>query len=146
MTAIEKLELPFLHITYRQDLGVLFCRWRAAVDLPRFMEGYTTALHFASGHKAHFWLHDLRLRNASDALLRGWYDHDFVPAVKTSLGAITYVAYLMLPFQRQYLASEDMPVSEVISYGDTLHLRYFINEHDALQWLQECQHAAALAH
>ncbi|RIJ37247.1 hypothetical protein [Pontibacter oryzae] len=139
MTAIYKQELPFLAVSYRKDLDVLFCRWHMAVEMPQFTEGYFASLRIATQHKACFWLHDLRMRNVSTSVEREWFiKHVVPPACQLSDKGI-YVAYLMSPLQRQNLVSATSPVSDVISYGAHLHTRYFISEHNALAWLEQCR-------
>lgn len=139
MKAIEKVELPFLHLTFRSDLDILFCRWRRFVTFQEYQEGYWLALELAEKYRARFWLHDLRLRNTSDNVERQWYDNQFVPALTSLQPSGFTIAYLMSPMQRRQLVSEINPVSDVIRYGKLLQLRYFISEHDALDWLQECR-------
>ncbi|GHA67764.1 hypothetical protein [Pontibacter akesuensis] len=139
MTAIEKVELPFLHLTFRHDLDIMFCRWRSFVNMQEFQEGYWMALEVAQKHHARFWLHDLRLRNSSTAAERHWFDQDFVSAVARQLPIGLSVAYLMSPLQHEHIDQKTSRIEEVISYGSLLQLRYFVSEHDALDWLQECR-------
>ncbi|GAB3822891.1 hypothetical protein [Pontibacter rugosus] len=139
MAVIDNVEFPFLNLTLRRDLDVLFCRWHTFVTAPQFHEGYWAALRLAKKHHARFWLHDLRLRNNSTEAEREWYDREFVPALKQQLPYGLTIAYLMSPMQRQHIVSETTPVSEVINYEGVLQVRYFENEHDALEWLHACR-------
>lgn len=139
MTAIEKVELPFLHLIFRHDLDILFCRWRTSISMHEFQEGYRVALQVAQKHHARFWLHDLRLRNESTAAQRHWFDKEFVSAAARQLPGSFAIAYLMSPLQREHISLEFSHLSEIISYGSLLQLRYFISEHDALDWLQQCR-------
>ncbi|PRY07865.1 hypothetical protein CLV24_12255 [Pontibacter ummariensis] len=140
MTAFERTELPYLHIAFRQDLDVLFCRWRAAVDLSQFAEGYMTTLEIATRQQAHFWLQDFRLRNVSSELEQAWFESSFVPAVKIALGNSTCIAYLMSPLQRELSLSDAfISLRETVRYGNHLTTAYFVSEHDALDWLNQCR-------
>lgn len=139
MSSIENLELPFLHLSYQKDLRVLFCRWRMPVGLSQFSEGYMTALRFAAQQDAHFWLHDLRLRNTSGEEERMWFTHTFVPAANELLGGSKYIAYLMSPLQREILVQKALPAAELVKHSPSLTLHYFTNEHDALEWLHDCR-------
>ncbi len=125
-------------ITFRQDLDVLFCRWRVAVEGPQFTEGYLAALKLALQHRSRFWLHDLRMRNISSEQERSWFIANMSPPAATMAPGI-FIAYLMSPLQRQNLVSETKPISEVIHYSPHLHARYFISEHNALEWLEACR-------
>lgn len=136
MAATTHAALPFLNLNYRQDLDILFCRWRSYIDLKEFTQGYSTALELARANQSHFWLQDLRLRNVSTGVQRNWFEQEFVPAAAPHP---LYIAYLMSPLQHQNLVSETMPVSEVLQYGPYVQVRYFTNEHDALYWLQSCR-------
>ncbi|RDV14070.1 hypothetical protein DXT99_16000 [Pontibacter diazotrophicus] len=139
MAFIEKSELPFLHLSYQQDMRVLFCRWRMPVELPQFSEGYMAALQFAAQQDAHFWLHDLRLRNRSTEEEQDWFTHVFVPAANEQLGGSNFIAYLMTPLQRESLVQITVPAAELVRHSLFLTVRYFTNEHDALEWLNDCR-------
>ena len=139
MTTAEKLDLPFLHINYQKDLRVLFCRWQMPVDLPQFTEGYMAALQLAAQQGAHFWLHDLRLRNISSEKERDWFMHTFAPATKAQLGGGNFIAYLMSPLQRENLLQRGVPTPLPVKHSDNLTVHYFINEYDALEWLNGCR-------
>ena len=139
MNPIEALELPYLHIYYQKDLCVLFCRWRMPVALPQFSEGYMAALRFAAQRDAHFWLHDLRLRNTSCEKQRDWFTNTFVPATSSTLGGSNFIAYLMSPLQRETLVQKSVSATAPVRHSDLLTVHYFTNEHDALEWLEKCR-------
>lgn len=140
MASLENLELPFLHLSYQKDLRVLFCRWRIPVSLSQFSEGYMAALQFAAQQDAHFWLHDLRLRNTSSEEERNWFSNTFTPATQAVLGGSNFIAYLMLPLQLQDLVPEPLPITVLpLKQSRYLTVRYFTNEHDALEWLYDCR-------
>lgn len=144
MTAPEKLELPFLHADYQKDLKVLFCRWRTPVTLTQFTEGYTAVLQLATQKEAHFWLHDLRLRNTSGAEQKQWFASTFVPALQHVLGNSNFIAYLVSPLQHEQTLAIAIPRAEATNYSNKLAIRYFTNEHDALEWLKECRRRIAV--
>lgn len=96
------------------------------------------ALQFATQQDAHFWLHDLRLRNLSSSEERQWFARTFAPATREHLGG-SYIAYLMSPLQRENMLQETFPATEPVRYAGSLTLRYFTNEHDALEWLHDCR-------
>lgn len=148
MTIIEKPDLPYLHIYCQKDLDVLFCRWRIPVELAQASEGYMAALQFASEQDAHFWLHDLRLRNTYCKKERHWFTHTFVPAVNELMGGSVFIAYLMSPLQRECLLQKKAKTNEPVKQGGEnepvkhslfLTVHYFTNEHDALEWLYDCR-------
>lgn len=148
MTIIERSDLPYLHIYYQKDLRVLFCRWRMPVELVQVSEGYMAALHFASQQDAHFWLHDLRLRNTYCKKEHHWFTHTFVPAANEALGGSNFIAYLVSPLQHEHLllkkVKTNKPVeqggkNEPVKYSLFLTVHYFTNEHDAPEWLNDCR-------
>lgn len=140
MASLENLELPFLHLSYQKDMHVLFCRWRMPVGLLQFSEGYMTALQLAAQQDAYFWLHDLRLRNTSAEEERGCFTQTFAPATQALLGGNNFIAYLMLPLQLQDLVPEPRPTTTgPVKQWRYLTVHYFTNEHDALEWLNDCR-------
>jgi len=144
MTVPEKIELPFLHADYQKDLCVLFCRWQLPVDLGQFRDGYKAVLQLAIYKEAHFWLHDLRLRNSSTADQKQWFTSTFAADLQRALGSNVFIAYLMSPLQHQQLLNDEDAKKHAVDGSGQPAICYYTNEHDALEWLQECRHRVAV--
>lgn len=144
MTAIETLKLPFLNISFRRDLGILFTRWGQAVSLPQYVEGYSKTLQVASLQDAHFWLVDMRQRNTPDSQLLTWFDEEFVPSVKASIEGIAYLAYLVSPLQLQKVPTQPTPATPV-NLSNSIVACCFTIEQEAISWLNSCREKALVS-
>ncbi|WP_299826127.1 hypothetical protein [uncultured Pontibacter sp.] len=114
-------------------MKVLFCRWQHDADLIQVAEGYQAVLELAKTYQTNFWLQDLRKRSYSDKAFA--FEKDLVLALDKTLSIHTYIAYLMLPLQKE-LITKGTPL---VRTNNNLTIRYFINEHDALLWLERKQ-------
>lgn len=144
MTAIETVKLPFLNISFRRDLGILFTRWGQSVSLPQYIEGYTKTLQVAKIQDAHFWLVDLRQRNTPDSQLVAWYENEFIPAVKSSIEGIAYLAYLVSPLQLQKVPTPATPDTPV-NLDNSIMASCFTIEQEAISWLNSCRAISSVA-
>lgn len=138
MVTTETFDLPFLQLSFRKDLGILFTRWGQYVGLNEYIEGYTRSLQVARETDAHFWLVDLRMRNTPDNELHNWYENTFVPTVLDSLKGKIYLAYLISPLQLDRIPNSEHQTN-IATYNDCLIIKCFTKEKDALQWLGNCK-------
>ena len=125
---IPTAELPYVRLTYRPDLRILFIRWTRLVSSQEHKMGYLEALNFAQQHQAGHWLVDLRTRGLADAEDFQWILREFRRQMRQALPDTTFrVAYLVTPYHQELITSR-LAVEENM-------FRSFIEEKDAYQWL-----------
>lgn len=140
MTASENINLPFLQASYQKDLGVLFCRWQRPVSTEEYIEGNLALLDLAASKNAHFWLQDLRRRNTAGPDEKHWFATAFAPALRSKLGSSIFFAYLMSPLQHNQITAQARPNYDTDNYRNKLVMRFYTNEHDALECLYSFRH------
>lgn len=131
----------YLSLTHRPDMGVLVARWQRQPLLEEFQHGYWQMLDMATAQQCRYWLIDCRRRDNANNQNVQWMLEAFFPALAAQLGPPTYLAYLFSP---QHLADieADTTVPALAYFNDRpYHVKRFIDEHHAMEWLANCQQA-----
>lgn len=130
----------FLLISYREDLDVLFLRWRNPVSSAELRAGYEGALAKAESAKARFWLLDLRSRGAASPEDEAWLLNDFFVHAEEKLGYDHSFAYLVSPTHYN-LIRKTVGLERLAQFSKLTEIRPYTSEKDALHWLSQRRQA-----
>ncbi|ALD22220.1 hypothetical protein AM218_14620 [Hymenobacter sp. DG25A] len=121
-------ELPYVRLTYRPDLRILFMRWTRLVSSQEHKTGYMQGLNFAREHQVGHWLVDLRTRGLAETEDFKWVLQEFWPQMQQALPGTSFrIAYLVTPYHQELINSRLIAEDKMF--------RSFIEEKDAYQWL-----------
>ena len=126
----------FLTLTYRPDLDVLVARWLRPIELDELEQGYWALLAEAERRQCRRWLIDVRRRRNTHRMGAAWMVSTFLPELGPRLGGRTRLAYFLMPaFMREPEADAAFPPPEFFD-GKPFVGERFVEEHEALAWLQ----------
>ncbi|WP_303309789.1 hypothetical protein [Hymenobacter sp. BT730] len=132
----------FLHVAYRADLDILFGRWMRLVTQAEMQEGYQYLLEQAAAHSCQNWLLDARRRINTDKEGAQWMVQSFVAGAAARLGGRLQLAYLLGPIMlRNQEADAAFPPAAFFE-GKPFCAERFIEEGEAIAWLQQHREAA----
>ncbi|MCC2545654.1 hypothetical protein LJY25_04295 [Hymenobacter sp. BT175] len=126
-------------LSYRPDLHVLFLRWTRPATSEEHRSGYRTALALAQAHGAGHWLVDLRSRGLASAEDFGWVLREFREQLSRELPAASRrLAYLVAPYHFELISERSRALEATLpeTARPGAHVRIFMEEHLALEWLQ----------
>ncbi|MCC2545933.1 hypothetical protein LJY25_05715 [Hymenobacter sp. BT175] len=130
------VSLDHLHILYRADIGLLVCRWMRQPSRTELEQGYAAILDAAVTHGCARWLIDVRRRDTAFQDATPWMQADFFPRVAARMPETVLLAYLFAPSHLAELEAD--PAVPSLSYfdGRPYRVQRFIQEQDAMSWLQ----------
>ncbi|GGG30179.1 hypothetical protein [Hymenobacter glacieicola] len=133
----------YLQLAHRPDLQLLTLRWLRDATLPEVQVGCQAALELARQQGTTHWLVDVRRRVAVQAENSAWMIDTFLPAAATALEpSLLLVAYLISPTRLEAInlepAAKNAAIIRSQDPAQPYRLRVFLNEADAIQWLQPC--------
>lgn len=130
----------YLTIDFRPDLHLLVLRWLRDVNLAELQAGFGEAERQALHYGAHQWCVDVRRRGALSASDSAWVADVFLPHMAGQLQPATFaIAYLLAPFRAKAI-QEQAPLQATVARAQAssqpYHLRTFLDEAAAVEWLQ----------
>lgn len=126
-----------VEFSFRDDAGVLLGRWLRPVHGPDLRHSYEAMLAAARPRKARYWLLDLRPRGTASEDDTHWVLTEFLPRLAPRLGGRVYVAFVLAPAHVGALDPDHG--ADMVLHND-YHVRLFLDEAQALQWLALRQH------
>jgi len=131
--------LDYLQYQYRPDLEVLVGRWLRQPSEEELQAGYYRLLEAAEACGARLWLMDARRRDHANQQATPWMMETFFPLLAERLGPPVSMAFLFMP-AHLYDLEHDTQVPP-LSYFDGRPYRVarFVDEHAAMQWLENCR-------
>lgn len=130
----------YLLISYREDLDVLFLRWRHPVSSAELRAGYAEALAKAESAKAKFWLFDLRSRGAASPEDEAWLLNSFFFHAEEKLNHDHSFAYLVSPTHYN-LIRKTVGLERLAHFSKLTEIRPYTSEKEALHWLSQRRQA-----
>jgi hypothetical protein len=135
----------FLQLSYRADLDMLVGRWMRSVSSEELRQGYQAMLDEAARHHYRFWLVDTRRRISVNADDIRWLIAEFYPQLQPRLGRTTYLSFLLAPQQMADVVADSSPPTLTYSDSHTQNIKRYIDEREAVEWLQGCRRREATA-
>ncbi|CAN5870157.1 hypothetical protein BH24BAC1_BH24BAC1_18330 [soil metagenome] len=130
----------YLLISYREDLDVLFLRWRTPVSSAELRAGYAEALAKAESTKARFWLFDLRSRGAASPEDEAWLLDSFFRQAEEKLKHDHSFAYLVSPTHYNSIR-KTVGLERLAHFSQLTQIRPYTSEKEALHWLSQRRQA-----
>ncbi|WP_400192877.1 hypothetical protein [Hymenobacter sp. B81] len=134
---MQNVELDFLHLTYRADLGLLLLRWTRTVTSEEHHAGYAAAWELAQAQQASRWLIDLRTRGLAEPADFAWVLSELRLRLAT-LPAPRRMAYLVTPYHAATISARliEQEAGLADEYREAALVRIFTEEQAAQRWLQ----------
>ena len=130
---MEKVtQTEYFTLSYQKP--ILSVRWTRPVAAQEFRRGYLRLFIEAKKRQAKSWLIDLRQRGEQDMEESYWLSQELFPRMLRDLGDCNCLSYVVTPEHYAKLLSVNEG-SPVVSYSSVVHIRMFVCENEAQQWL-----------